>query len=211
MPGSSDEQDVPRRRTPRRRTASSREEREVREPRVSRRVARRDVPAPEPEVNTSAVLESRKAPTPLAAEKEGQAEKKKKLMIALAILLVGVGASAAVGISDRGPIDVQQTIEARNERIRNNQADESDTITTSIEVPVQDSDSVDKVDGGLLGREVGYQDPNAVVVASTTATSTDMAASSTEAVASSTDGGTGVSEDEAQPSAAPQEETEIIQ
>lgn len=197
MPGSSDEQDVPRRRAPRRRTTDPREGREDREPRVSRRTTRREVSAPKPEIDTNAVIESRKAPTPLAAEKEGQSQRRKKFVVTMVILLVGIGASAAVGLSDSGQIDVQQTIEARNERIRNNQADERDTMISNVEIPVQDTNSVGKADGGLLGRGTGGHNPAPVVeeVATTTATSTDMTASSTDAVASSTDDGTGAEEE----------------
>lgn len=206
MLGSADEQDSPRRRTSRRRASTTREERETREPRVSRRVARREVVAPKPEIDTSVVVESRKAPTPIAGMKEGRFQRKKMLMVTLAIILLGVGASAAVGLSDAGRIDVQQTIEARNERIRNNQANEQDMIFSTIEIPVQDTDSAGKVDGGLLAVGTGEQTADVVVIetASTSATSTNVTASSTEVVASSTVDEIVPVQDEAQPSAAPQ-------
>lgn len=153
MLGSSDEQGVSSGSVSRRRTAISREDRERREPRVSRRMvrsstSRREVPAPKPEIDPNVIIESRKAPTPLAADREVEVEKRKKATISFVILALGVGASAVIGFTDGGQINVEETIEARNERIRNNQANEQDVISSTIEVPVQDTDSVNKVDGG---------------------------------------------------------------
>jgi hypothetical protein len=216
MLSSSEERDISSRRTTRRRTSVSREDQEIREPRVSRRMtrtSRREVPAPKPEIDPNVILESRKAPTPLAADKEVKIEKRKKLVVTLMIMMIGVGISAAIGFTDSGQIDVKQTIEARNERIRNNQADERDTITSTVEVPVQDTDSVGKVDGGLIGRGTGGRTPEpALDLASTTASSTDGVASSTEAVASSTEE-VGAEAEAARPSDAPPETptTEVTQ
>lgn len=201
MLGSSDEQEVPRRRTVRRRTATLREERVVREPRVARRTgARRSAAAARSreedqteelavKEETKEITENRKAPTPLAAEQLIEHEKRKRFIMAVTFMLIGIGASAAVGLTDQGRIDVERTIEERNERIRNNRPDERDIITSVVEVPVQDTSSVGKVDGGLVGRGTGGRapEPSPIDLASTTASTTDNVASSTEAVASSTE------------------------
>lgn len=215
MAGSSDEQDVPRRRTPRRRTAVSREEREVREPRISRRSTVRRAPArqeevveePAPKKEPEITAENRKAPTPLSADKLAEIKKRKRTITAMVLMLIGIGASAAVGLTDQGRIDVQQVIEERNERIRNNRPDERDIITSTVQVPVQDTDTQGKADGGLIGRGTGGRapEPAPAAVASSTASSTDLVASSTEAVASSTEA-VGETNEEAQPEVAPQED-----
>ncbi|NCN11907.1 hypothetical protein GW937_01140 [Candidatus Kaiserbacteria bacterium] len=135
------------------------------------------------------ISESRKAPTPLAAHREVHIEKKRQLITIGTLLILGVVASAGVGLLDDGQIDVQQVIEARNERIRNNQADERDVLVSQFEVPVQDTTFQGKADGGLIGRGTGGRVPVVSEVASTTATSTDETASSTDLMASSTESG----------------------
>ncbi len=134
----------------------------------------------------------RKAPTAFVEQQVASAKRKKQIMIVVALMVIGVAASAGVGYTDVGQIDVQKTIEARNERIRNNTASEQDMLTGLVTVPVQNTNS-NKADGGLVGREVGFKPPAPKVQASSsTATSTELTASSTGAVASSTDA---VSED----------------
>ena len=207
MDSSSDEQESPRRRTSRRRVSAT----TTRVPR--RTTTRRSLAArrqAEEEVAEQAALQEeiqaqkRKAPTPIADEAERALVRKKQFITVAIVMLIGVAASAGVGYMEEGRIDVIETIEARNERIRNNQADERDVITSLIEVPVQNT-TERKADGGLIGRGTGGRapEPNPSDLASTTASSTDEMASSTEAIASSTEA---VAE-EAQPSAAPQEDS----
>lgn len=99
------------------------------------------------------VEEKRKAPTKIAETKVIALHKRKQIIVTCSVLLFGIFASAMIGFTDDGQIDVQKTIEERNERIRNNQANNDDLISGMVEVPVQNT-SV-KADGGLIGRGVG--------------------------------------------------------
>lgn len=190
MTSSSEERRTPRKRATRKRASSTRvaQETALRTRRFASNKDRelnipREVEAPKPAVRPSEPVADRKAPTSFASAKASRSLHKRRLKVVITVLIVGVGASAAVGLTDVGQIDVQKTIEARNERIRNNQADERDLMVSQVEVPVQNT-NVGKADGGLVGRGVGTVPalPKAVP-ASTTATST---ATSTDATASST-------------------------
>lgn len=137
--------------------------------------------------------QSRKAPTPIARKRAGVRHKRRQQLIVGALLLVGVVASAAVGFTDDGQIDIDATVEARNERIRTNTTDAQDVVTSTMEVPVQTS-SVKHTGATLRGRGTGVSNTPSVPmpvsdtdVSSSTATSTDETASTTQAVASSTD------------------------
>lgn len=132
--------------------------------------------------------EGRKAPTQFKAKQESDRQRRNRLIVVGLVLLIGVGSSAAVGYTDQGQINVQATIEARNERIRNNQADERDTIVTSIEVPVQNSGDR-RPDGGLVG--LGNVNPPSPPTepATTTATTSPESATSTNDIATTTDSG----------------------
>jgi len=129
---------------------------------------------------------ARKAPTAIASSKAARKRKKKQNLVVAVMILAGIGASAAVGYTDKGQIDIQKTMEERNERIRNNTLNETDNGTQNVIVPVQNTSK--KPDGGLRGSGI-VEPPKAPEpeVASTTATSTDEMASSTDEVASSTD------------------------
>lgn len=199
MPRSSDELENPDDRASRRRAAASRvAARRGATQTVGRRAARvraaaeseaveeeKRVAPPASEDPQSVV---RKAPTGISNEKALERRKQTRLIIVGVLVAIGVGSSAAVGLTDEGEIDVLRTIEARNERIRNNQATEQDVLTTTFEVPVQNTNER-KVDGGLKGRGTGGVAPvlPPAETASTTASSTDMTASSTEQTASSND------------------------
>ncbi len=148
------------------------------------RVTKRKVAAPKPEVRVPDSSESRKAPTKFSGQKVAKKIKRKRMIVIASVLIIGVGASAAVGLTDSGQIDVQQTIEDRNERIRNNTQDETDTLNSTVEVPVQNTSS--KPNGGLRGLGVGSApapkpEPESEVSTST-ASSSDEVASSTEEV-----------------------------
>lgn len=143
-----------------------------------------------PKTEKSEETKARKAPTPFSGVKLARVQKRKRMLIVLSTLVFGIGASAAVGLTDDGQINVQKTIEDRNERIRNNSFNESDVITSSVEVPVQNTSVNNKPDGGLVGKGVGSKkltpEPEPEF-ASTTATSSLDVASSTDVVASSTE------------------------
>lgn len=128
----------------------------------------------------------RKAPTLIASTEVAKKRQQHQLIIIGVFLVAGIGSSALFGLMDEGQIDVTQTIEARNERIRTNTTDDRDVNKSIVEVPVQNTNNAGKADGGLVGRGTGGKKPKPVViVATTTATSTDQMASSTDATASS--------------------------
>lgn len=133
---------------------------------------------------------SRKAPTLLAEDKNIHKLKQKRFITVAVLILIGVSASAAVGYTDKGAINVTQTIEARNERIRTNTASIQDTMSSTVEIPVQDTTREKKVDGGLIGRGVGSASKKPAVQPNTEnlmASSTDLVATSTVTTASSTE------------------------
>ncbi len=119
---------------------------------------------------TSARVSARKAPTPIAAERAKVKRSRKNATVVAVLLLLGVGSSAAVGFTDKGQIDVAQTIAQRNEAARAAGQPE-------ITIPVQ---TTPEPNGGLTG--VGDIPSNAQPVSTTTAAT----ASSTDATASST-------------------------
>ena len=134
-----------------------------------KRVTRRVVEESRPERITT-----RKAPTPIAAEKAKTRRGRKNSTVVAVLLLLGIGSSAAVGFTDKGQIDVAQTIAQRNEEAR--AAGQPEII-----IPVQTSDLPN---GGLTG--VG-DDPSAqppVITPDPNASSTEATASTTEEAAS---------------------------
>lgn len=159
--------------------------------------AKRNLPKKEPKIvkpnpSKKESNNERKAPTPLAGKKLAKAKKRKRTVVVGFLLLLGVISSAAVGYIDEGQIDVKKTIDARNERIRNNVANEDDVLTSSVEIPVQNTNINNKPDGGLIGRGVGAnnpvpkEEPNPLLASSTATSSLEMASSS-EVSASSSD------------------------
>lgn len=151
---------APRKRAVRKRAASNETE--------QRKVA---VPTPPPEkIETTS---ERKAPTNFSATRTSRKQNRRQLIVVAVLLAIGVGASAAVGVTDVGQIDVQQTIESRNERIKSDQATEQDKAEGGIVVPVQNRSK--KPDGGLVG--LGNLNPPPEV-----ATSTEAVATSTTAI-----------------------------
>jgi len=127
----------------------------------------------------------RKAPTVFATQKQQKKQKHIHIFIVAAIILVGVGASAAVGFTDDGQINVNQVIDDRNERVRTNSLDDRDVASDVVNVPVQNTNNNNQVDGGL----VGLGSLNIPSPATTTASTTDDTATATESVATSTDDG----------------------
>lgn len=125
---------------------------------------------------------SRRAPTKIASGKASKKTKRKQVAIVIVLILVGVGASAMVGITDPGAIDVNTTIEARNDRMRDSGQDSSQVVS----VPVQNTTG--QADGGLIGLGIGSQPvapTPASELATSSATTSDSVATSTEQVATS--------------------------
>ncbi|MCA9363106.1 hypothetical protein KC851_02195, partial [Candidatus Kaiserbacteria bacterium] len=142
---SSDELMTPKRSTRKRATRAVRSTagrtRATRGVDTSERVEKRVKPKP---VSTSTKVtntttETRKAPTSLASRKAAKKHQLKRQIIIVILLLIGIGSSAMVGLTDSGQIDVRKTIEARNERIKNNQALEIDTLVADTVIPVQNT------------------------------------------------------------------------
>lgn len=155
--------------------------------RVEKRVKPKPVATSTKVTNTAA--ETRKAPTSLASRKAAKKHQRKRQIIIVILLLIGLGSSAAVGLTDSGQIDVKKTIEARNERIKNNQALEIDTLVTDTVIPVQNTNKNREAGNGLvgLGKPNTTSEPTLEPdIASSTATSTEATASSTTEVISET-------------------------
>jgi hypothetical protein len=128
---------------------------------------------------TTEPVVTRKAPTPIAAQVSDQKNRRRQLIVAGVVMVFGIGASAAVGFSDAGRIDVNQTIESRNERITSS----SDNPGGEVVVPVQSTSN--QPNGGMRGRGVGTRN---LPPPETAASSTEQVATSTEDVqAESTD------------------------
>jgi hypothetical protein len=139
-------------------------------------------------VRESESSQERKAPTSFARRRAGLMRKRRQQLIVAGFILVGVGASAAVGLTDKGEIDIDATIEARNERIRSNTASEEDMLKSNVELPVQNTTK--HTSATLRGRGTGATTPKPkppVVAGTSTASTTDATASSTAQTASSTE------------------------
>lgn len=112
----------------------------------------------------------RKAPTPIAAERAATKTSRRQAIVVGVLMIIGVGASAAIGLTDKGSINVENTIAERNARIS------SGEIQGEI-LEVQNTPQLP--DGGLMGLGIGGPETNA-------SSSQPAAASSSEATASST-------------------------
>lgn len=118
----------------------------------------------------SSEVPSRKAPTPLATTRTKKQTTRKHIAIVAVLLILGIGGSAAVGLTDKGQIDVGKTIADRNtQAIGDN--------PNAIMVPVQST--TQEPDGGLIGLGIGGAQQNQ---ASTTPQTASTTASSTEPV-----------------------------
>lgn len=144
--------------------------------------------APRKKVVTEAPSEipSRKAPTPLAKTRTKKQTTRKQIGIIVILLLLGIGGSAAVGLSDKGQIDVGKTIADRNtQAIGDN--------PNAIMVPVQST--TQEPDGGLIGLGIGDAEQNQ-------ATSTNTQTASSSASSSEPVGQAPLTDAEAQAAAA---------
>lgn len=116
-------------------------------------------------------ITSRKAPTPLAQTRSKKQTTRKQIGIIAALLILGIGGSAAVGLTDKGQIDVGKTIADRNtQAIGDN--------PNAIMVPVQST--TQEPDGGLIGLGIGDGEQNQAT--STNSQTASTSASSTEPV-----------------------------
>lgn len=173
------EEEVMSKRAPRRRARATREtvaKRSVVAERLAKPVAKKTEEAAVVEKKTPLVASFRKAPTPLTAERKLRNKRRQQVAIVLVILLLGIGSSAAVGFQDKGVIDVNQTIAARNAK---SQASGDGTQET---IPVQNTSKAPN--GGLRGLGVGSApaEPAPVEeVATTTASTSAEATDSSEA------------------------------
>ena len=107
---------------------------------------------------------ARKAPTPIAADRAITRSTRRQAIVVGLLIFVGVGASAAVGYTDKGGINVEQAIAARNERINKGE------IQGEI-LQVQNTPQV--ADGGLMGLGIGGPENSAISTQATTASSTE--------------------------------------
>ncbi len=105
-----------------------------------------------------------------------------RLVVTAAAFVVALGASAAIGLSDKGTIDVASKIQAQ--AVATAISEGGDPATQAASIPVQ-STPVSVPNAGLRGRGANpapaQPAPAENEQASSTATSTDAVASSTEA------------------------------
>jgi hypothetical protein len=153
---------------------------------VTRKKAEPVVEAPAVETETAhSTASTRKAPTPLAGQRSQKKRKQRRIFIVGVVLAIGVLSSAGIGYTDPGEIDINATIEARNERLRTNTASQNDTEFSRVNVPVQNRGNATEPDGGLRGLGSAPAQPAppppATSTATSTATTTDnQSATSTE-------------------------------
>lgn len=150
---------------------------------VRRKAPVRRVSAAAPEVSASPVISGSVASS-LPSQSRLRRNRGVTIVVVL-LLVVGVGVSAALGMSDRGVIDVTARMNEQMQ-LQAKIAGENGESTTYT-VPVQNAQVVDVPNGGLRGRGIGSEPtpPPAPPVesASSTATTTDAATESpTEAV-----------------------------
>lgn len=150
---------------------------------VRRKAPVRRVAAAAPEVVASPVTSGSGA---VSLPRQSRLRRNRGVVIVVMLLLmVGVGVSAALGMSDRGVIDVTARMNEQSQ-LQAKIAGENGESTTYT-VPVQNTQVVDVPNGGLRGRGIGSEPtppPTPTVEnASSTATTTDATtSSSTEAV-----------------------------
>ncbi len=156
---------VPKKRVPRKRAAPRKAVAAEGEVATSRRVTtprRRTTSTPsvereEPRVVDETTRPSRKSPTPLSGTAARLQQQRRQQMVISGILLTGILASAGIGFSDSGTVDIEQRIESRNERIRNNTPTEQDLAGGVETVVAASANSARPVeaDGGMRGRGTG--------------------------------------------------------
>jgi hypothetical protein len=140
-----------------------------------RRTTTKKAPARKTTARTTSSV-SRKAPVVRTTKTpQSKGASGRTFLIGMIMFLILIGVSVAIGYSDKGPLDVEQTITLRKQ----NATPEEQQVLNNV--PTQQQNTVPN--GGLVG--VGKA-PKPVVEEST-ATTTDETASSTDATASSTE------------------------
>lgn len=113
----------------------------------------------------------RKAPTPIAEKKAATKTQRRQIIVVAAMMIIGVGASAVIGYTDKGSINVEQTISNRNDQITNGEIQgEILSVQNTPQLP----------DGGLIG--LGLDGPETTSSTTSNTGSSTPAASSTEPV-----------------------------
>lgn len=88
----------------------------------------------------------RKAPTPVAATIAATKSARRQIVVVTVLILLGISASATIGFTDKGSIDVSQTIATHNEKITKGEGQgEIISIQNTPQLP----------DGGLVGLGIG--------------------------------------------------------
>jgi hypothetical protein len=109
MPRKADEFEVldKPKRAPRKRAAKPVEEGEEVKPKRTRRTTKKETEPEEP---------VRRAPTTITEAKRDKKPSRKHVIIIGVLLIIGIGSSAAVGLTDKGQIDVTTIIDERNRK-----------------------------------------------------------------------------------------------
>lgn len=110
----------------------------------------------------------RKAPTPIAASVAATKSTRRQIVVVAILILLGISGSAAIGVTDKGSIDVSQTIGIHNDKItRGEEQGEIISVQNTPQLP----------DGGLVGLGIGGPEASSTTLQSTT-TSSSTATSS---------------------------------
>jgi hypothetical protein len=160
-------------------------------PSPRRRVSRTAVTSPVDVPVSANRMVTRKAPTPVAATMREGSRRRTQAVVTFAFSLVLAGAGVAIGMSDKGTIDVVASITEQNERINRGEVrDESGGVVTGT-VPVQNVGNVPN--GGFVPVENTEAAPTPVTETTPEATQDQAAPTSTAPTAESdvsTDEGT---------------------
>jgi hypothetical protein len=159
-------------------------------PVVRKRAPRKTAPKAEPVVEVvepPVIASSRKAPTALASERKRSVRSNWVFSAVATFCVLLVGAGVAVGLFDRGQIDVVTVVTTRNEKIaRGEVRDENGQVVTTV-VPTQ---ADNRPNGGLTIADPALVPvvaapevaPIATSTVAGTGTSTEPVASTTESI-----------------------------
>lgn len=106
---------------------------------------------------------TRKAPTPIASEKLAKKSSRKHLIVVAFLLLLGIGSSAAVGLTDKGQINVVYMIDERNKK-----------AAERGEQPISAAPE-QLIDGGLIPADNQNPDPTSTPAPAATSTASSSA------------------------------------
>jgi len=135
---------------------------------------------------------SRKAPTRFASEARRLKDKRVQLGVVAALLVIGIGASAVVGFSDQGQIDVELTIQEREQRMANLVDVDGPVTTGPAPEESESTESVQRLNPALMqGIKPGSSNPPPRATPATT-----TATSSATSTATTSPGTNGVNDDD---------------